>query len=225
MKTFVAMITIAGILGAAACRPGGQLETRTFQLNNLEASEAYELLAPYVYDDRDGAPGRISSTNDAVTVRELPENLRRIEAVLDEFDRPLEAVRLNFMLVEADGFTGVDAEIADVEEELRKLFSFRGYRLASRAALQTVEDGYVSQLLGDYSVSGRIHRLDVAEDGGSLTLAIELSNLFATTVNIPLGETVVLGSGQIPPSFREDGSTVEAAILVVTPELVEPRQQ
>lgn len=214
-------------LMTGACRPGGQLETRTFQLTNLEADEAYHLLEPYIYQDREGVPGMMSATDDAITVRELPENLRRIEAVLAEFDRPLDGVRLNFMLIEADGFTGSDPAIADIEEELRKLFSFQGYRLAARAALQTVEDGFVSQVLGDrgYEVAGRIHRLDVDESGGSLTMEVELSNLFTTTVSIPLGETVVLGSGQIPDYLRQDGSAVQAAILVVTPELVEPRQR
>lgn len=226
-RRLAAGLPVAAILAAAACRPAGQLETRTFELSNLPPDEAYRLLEPYVYPDRDGVPGMMSSTHDAITVRELPENLRRIEAVLAEFDRPLQAVRLNFLLIEADGFTGSDAAIADVEEELRKLFSFRGYRLAARAALQTVEDGHVTQLLGDrgYQVAGRIHRLDVDGDGGSLTMDVELSNLFATTVTVPLGETVVIGSGQIPESYREDGSTVQAAILVVTPELVDARQR
>lgn len=223
----------AGVLAAGAlllvgaCRPAGQLTTRTFHLNNLEASEAFALLEPYVYAEREGAPGLMSATDDAVTVRELPENLQRIEAVLAEFDRPLHAVRLHFQLVEAVSHVHSDPSIAQVEEELRKLFNFDGYRLAARAALQTVEDGYVSQVLGDrgYEVGGRIHRLDVKDEGGALTMEVELSGLFATTVSIPLGETVVLGSGQIPEHLRFNDASVQAAILVVTPELVEQRQR
>ena len=44
-------------------------------------------------------------------------------------------VQLIFQLVEADGFTDDDPEISDVVSELRKLFSFRGYRLLSTSVL------------------------------------------------------------------------------------------
>lgn len=41
------------------------------------------------------------------------------------------SVRLLFHLVQADGFTEQDPEIADIVAELRKTFNFRGYRLLS----------------------------------------------------------------------------------------------
>jgi len=44
--------------------------------------------------------------------------------------------------------------------------------------------------------------------------------VFRTTVTIPLGETVVLGSGHI--SMAESGE--EAAIPAVTPRIVDERQ-
>lgn len=211
------------VVGLTACRPAGELETRTFQLRYIEPDEAVGLLNPYVYGSREGAPGMMSPSPEAVTVRELPENLERIEAVLAEFDRPPATVSLHFMLIEADGFTASDPAIADVEEELRKLFNFQGYRLAARSTLQALEGGFVEQVVGDvgYRITGQVN--DVDTEGGELSMDIELRGLFTTRVRIPLGETVVLGSGQVPGSWG--GPEARAAILVVTPELVEERQQ
>lgn len=209
-------------LGLAACRPAGELETRTFELSYIEPDDAIGFLEPYVYGDREGAPGVMTQAPNAVTVRELPENLARIEAVLAEFDRPPATVSLHFMLIEADGFTESDPAIAEVEEELRKLFNFQGYRLAARSTLQTVEGGFVEQVVGDagYQIHGEV--TDVNPETGELSMYIELQGLFTTRVRIPLGQTVVLGSGQLVGPAAE---SARAAILAVAPELVESRQE
>lgn len=215
----------AGILAAAllltgACQPGNELETRTFEVRHLGQNEVAGLVDPYIYGTREGAPGASSFTRGALTVRELPENLDRIAEVLERFDRPPPTVRLHFQVIEADGFTGSDPEIAEIEEELRKLFNFQGYRLAARTVLQTLEGGEVGQSVGGlgYMIQGFVREVRRQDDGGRLTMEIGIDNLFTTTVSVPLGETVVLGSGQLPGGFEGD---VRAAILVVRPELVE----
>ncbi|MFQ5538400.1 MAG: hypothetical protein ACE5GJ_13225 [Gemmatimonadota bacterium] len=118
------------VLAAAACSRGPGLETRTFALENLAPHEAEALVAPYVFDDRERNPGTMSRTGGAITVRETPDNLDKIERVMEQFDVAQPEVRLTFQLVEADGFSGTDPAIAEVEKELRKVFDFKGYRLA-----------------------------------------------------------------------------------------------
>lgn len=217
---------VALVLAMTACLPGNELETRTFELEHVDSDDVTGLIEPYVYRDRDGAEGTIGMTERTVTVRELPENLDRIAAVLEQFDRPPPVVRLNFKVIEADGFSGSDHAIAGIEEELRKLFNFDGYRLAAQTAIQTLAGGgYVQQTVGDertYRIVAQV--LDVSERDGraSMTLAIELEELFSTTVSIPLGDTVVLGSGQLQDWMSGvPGTSLRAAILVVTPELVD----
>lgn len=217
---------VALLLAMTACLSGNELETRTFELQHLDADEITGLIEPYVYRGREGAEGTIGMTERTVTVRELPENLDRIAAVLEEFDRAPSVVRLNFKVIEADGFSGSDAAIAGIEEELRKLFNFDGYRLAAQTAIQTLAGGgYVEQTVGDertYRIVAQV--LDVSERDGraSMTLAIELEELFSTTVSIPLGDTVVLGSGHLQDWMTGvSGTSLRAAILVVTPELVD----
>jgi len=199
LKTVVGSAALCMLLFMSACE-GPSLETRTFRVDHLEPHEVTALLDPYVYGDRADAPGSLSAIDGAITVRETSDNLARIERVLAEFDEPRPDVRLFFQLIEADGFTDSDPRIADVEVELRKLFQFRGYRLAGEATVLATDYAEIAQGMrasggGLFELSGRVFRQDsetirladmmfTSDDGWSLR----------TSVNIRNGQTIVLGS-------------------------------
>lgn len=183
----------------SACR-GGDLEVRTFELEHLDPGTAASLIDPYVYGERADAPGTVSVIEGAVTVRETPDNLDQIARVLAEFDRPQPDARLHFQLIEADGFVGADERIADVEEELRRIFQFRGYRLAGEAVVAISDGSEIQQRLrtsdGLYQITGtvgmaassgiRVHHVSLWDERSGLILE--------TSVNVRLGQTLVLGS-------------------------------
>jgi hypothetical protein len=199
-------------LAVAACDSGGvELETRTFRIESLPPGKVQEIVAPYVFRDREANPGALSVTEGALTVRETADNLARIERVLEEFDRPEGTLRLRFQVIEADGAEGTDPEIASVEEELRKLFRFEGYRLTGEGVI-TVADGaeFNQDLTGrreGWHVSGRVWRTSNAVRIDEVQLWGP-EPLFETSVNIRPGQTLVLGSARAP-----EGSG--AIILVV----------
>ena len=234
-------IVLALALVAGGCDRGDDLETRTFRLNHLDAGDAIELISPYVYSEREGAPGKASVTRNAITVREERANLDRIAEVLDEFDRPEPTVLLRFQLIEADGFEQTDPAIAEVEEQLRKLFRFEGYRLVADAVLRGTERELVSQYLGPasrpavggggasagrratseddepiYEVLAHIDRVRGAVDAPTVHLQVELemwgADLLNTSVNVRSGQTIVLGTAR-PRGDRG------ALVLTVTPEI------
>ncbi|GMV04099.1 MAG: hypothetical protein AMXMBFR53_03800 [Gemmatimonadota bacterium] len=193
-RTFPALLATAFLL--AGCQRAPRLETRTFALEHLRGYEAIVLVEPYIYGDREGAPGTASQTDNALTVRETADNLDQIARVLAQFDVPRPDARLRFQLIEADGFTGRDERIAAVEDELRRLFQFRGYRLAGEAYVTATDDSSVEQGLGPRHVvaaevflgAGFIRLENVrlwSHDGG---------DRLTTTVNIRPGQTLVLGS-------------------------------
>jgi hypothetical protein len=193
-------LALAGTLGTlAACRPDPSLETQTFRVNTLQPHEVAELIAPYVDGNREGAPGAVSVIDGALTVRETADNLSRIERVLAEFDRPRPDMRLHFQLIEADGFTDSDPRIADVEDQLRQLFQFRGYRLAGEATVTATDRAEIVQALrasdGMYEIQSNVYRI-----GGGQTrlegvrLVSENGFHLETSVNIRAGQTIVLGS-------------------------------
>ena len=120
-------------------------------------------------------------------------------------------VRLVFQLVEADGFQDQDQEIADVVEELRELFRFDGYRLASTGLVNATPRGYASTMLtggalGFYQVEVSLEPVveDMEEGPDRISpdrvrIGVELRHeedgtAMNATVTVRDGQTLVLGS-------------------------------
>ncbi len=219
---FLAAFTL--LLPLAAC--GGResrLDVRTFQLRHRSGYDVERLIAPYVFTDRPGAPGEMSSTADAITVRETPDNLEKIARVLEEYDRPVPSMFLRFQLLEADGGAEPDSSIREVVEQLSRILSFRGYRLLGEAVVAVPDlgsgGGSFSQKLGDRSLSlgvdgeavllrpgvVRLERVSLWEALRSRTGETEL---LETSVSIREGQTVVIGTTR----RTTDGRTVILAV-------------
>jgi len=211
---------VGALLLASAC---GQesLETQTFELQFLDPEEAVEMVTPYVYDDRPDAPGLVTHFADGITVRETPDNLERIGRVLGEYDRAKPAVRLHFQLIEANGREGTDPRIADIEAALRELFRFDGYELIAEAPMGAMEGSGSSMVLQssmqEFFLMAEVHGVRGSSSAGAVSLNVTLRGSLAgeigTSMTVPVGETVVLGSTQ--PAHGG------AIILTVRPELVE----
>lgn len=214
-------------LGIDACQQAPVLETRTFELQYMRPDEALVMIQPYVYGDRPGASGLATHFSGGITVRETPESLARIEAVLEEYDRPQPGVRLHFQVIEADGFVGRDARIADVQEALEELFRFDGYQLVTEAQLAMIEGTNTNQTISedgrDFRFMGQV--LDVRGSGSTASVTLEillqaeeaatgqLVGVIQSSMVVPVGQTVVIGSTK-----PRDQPTM---ILTVRPELVE----
>ena len=218
----LAFVAVAAVwAGFRFASSGPALDTRTFELLYLEQYEATPLIEPYVYFDRPDAPGTISATSNAITVRETPDNIEKIQRVLAEYDRPKPTVRLYFQLIEADGATTTDPAIAEVEAELRKLFRYEGYRLLTEAVVGGTEGSHIEQVVGSgdnqWIVTATIENVRAMGDSGTVGVAAgvrsPMRGEFETTVNARFGQTLVLGNAQL----MGDGGTL---ILTVRPELV-----
>jgi len=179
-----------------------ELETRTFELLHLEDWVAQDLVEPYVYADRPGAPGKVSVVEGKLTVRETADNLHRIEETLLEFDRPKPAVRLTFQIIEANGGAEVDPRIAEVETALRRLFRFEGYRLVGEVMVHGTAGNQVFQEfdvpdLGASAIEATIRDVRSDSAGGSVQLEMRFHagsrTVFGTTVRVRAGQTAVLG--------------------------------
>lgn len=206
----------------AACGNGPDLEARTFELRHLDPGEAVEMVAPYIYTDRPDGPGAVTSFSGGITVRETEDNLQKIARVLEEHDRPEPGVRLHFQIIEADGFEGDDDRIRDVEAALRQLFRFEGYRLVAEAQMAAMEGSASRQVFEEsgreFGISARVEQVRATRAGsGTVVLSVELRTIdlgsaIETTMAVPVGQTVVLGSAKPPGA--------PTLILIVRPELV-----
>lgn len=201
-----------------------KLDVQTFNLEYRSGYEASELISPYVFGDREGAPGDMSATVDAITVRETRDNLDKIGRVLAEFDRPIPGVRLYFQLIEADSFQEEDPAIADVVDELRSLFRFDGYRLLGEAMVPVAggtmdRQSFSQRFLGvdnpiTVEAAARVMatgtvRLDPVQ------LRDTWDELLTTSVNLTPGQTIVIGGTQARTRL-EGGSPGGETVLILT---------
>jgi hypothetical protein len=207
-----------------ACSAGGpSLDTRTYALKYLRGGDAAPIIAPYVYTDRQRAKGMFTVSDNAITVRETPDNLDKIARVLAEYDRPRPFIRLSFHLIEADGAATTDPAIRDIETTLRQLFRFSGYRLVAEGVASVTEKGEVTQQLTaapGYVLNSSVERLAGSADSATVELSVRLQGAgsgFRTTVTIPAGKTAVLGNVQALPNGRTLILTVRPELLTTSP--------
>jgi hypothetical protein len=221
---FVGVILLAA--SNISCSDGPALETRTFELMYLDDDVASELVAPYVYFDRQGQNGAMTVVEGKLTVRETTDNLDRIARVLAEFDTPKPGVRLRFQLIEADGFDSTDPEIMEVENALRDVFRFEGYQLIGEALINGIAGSWVQQdVPSDDGVVFRIHAgissIRTDSEGGSVQLQVELQAwgdaLLGTSLRVRSGQTAVLGSAALRTGEKSD----RTLILAVRPEIID----
>jgi hypothetical protein len=205
MKRLVVLAAV--LLAMAGCDPTRGMETRTFVLHRLSNEEAIALLTPYVQDG-----GNLSSKGKWITVRDRPERLKAIQDVLRRYDGDENAldVMLHVQVVEADGFTGRDSAIADIEQTLRQTFRYRGYRLAGEAYIQAREGSTFRRSMGrgaasgqnqgGYQLEGRVDRVTTSQNEQRIPVDIQLRGPtqggfvdVASTVTATMGKPTVLG--------------------------------
>lgn len=214
----------------AACGRAPNLETRTFRLQSLADHVALAVIEPYVYGDRPNAPGAATAMQGVLTVRETSDNLDRIARVLEEFDNPRQSVTLHFQVILANGAGSADPAIAEVEEELRRLFRFVGYRLMAQGSVTGLEQSHVNQkmftqdpdnqsrarlMFSFYDIDASIGKVSSGGESGMVELEVQLggngSLLFGASVVLGIGNTIVLGTLQLPDN--------QALILTLRAEL------
>ena len=200
-----------------ACGSGVTLETRTFRLQSLDDSVARTIIEPYVFWDRPDAPGTVTAIQGVLTVRETSDNLDRIARLLEEFDRPRQSVTLHFQVIVANGAGSADPAIAEVEEELRRLFRFAGYRLVAHGSVTGLEQSHTNQkmftqdpdnqsrarlMFSFYDVSVDIGKVMGSGESTMVELEVQLDGnnevLFNASVVLGIGNTIVLGTLQLP---------------------------
>ena len=221
----VLLVAFLGILGGRfwASEGSPRLDVRTFTLENRSGYEAAELVGPYIFGDREKAPGSMSATPNAISIRETPDNLDRIARVLAEFDQPIPGLRLRFQLIEADSFRDPDPAIAEVVEELRDLFRFDGYQLLAEAVVGVAGGSREGQefsqnFLGTEDSFSVTARAEVSQPGTIRLDPVELWQegrevLLQTSVNLTPGQTVVIGGARARVGGRSLILTVKAEAM------------
>ena len=223
MKTMRMTAVLIGLFVMAGCSRAPKLEIETFEVNHLDAYRLSQLVEPYIFYDREGTDGMYTLSGNVLTVRETPDNLARIAAVLHRYDIKKPSIMLHIDVIEANG-GDVDPSIQDIADRLRELFRFTGYTKVAGGIISVTEDGMVKQTMGASSGSAfefqaRFGRL--ANEDGEWTLYAENLDLrrqdgttISTSALLRVGQTTLVGTSL-------EGPDVKAVILAVRPEIHE----
>lgn len=229
----VALALVTPLRLVAQEPPRAQVVVQTFNLRWISSTDAAQLVSPYVQGPTTGAYSAGPNMH-AITVRGTSAMMARVDSILRENDRQPATLVLRFQLIAAVDSIVHDPSIVDLDATLRGLFKFGGYRLLAQGSTRVSEASQfllsVSSGSEHYEIEGTIHSVRTGRGAGSADLNVGLigpagpfqvgnaaaaSRIFSTGLNVPLGQTIVLGSGAGPrPS--------EALILTVHTELAPP---
>lgn len=216
MKRYViAILLVLMTCGAALAEPaadGKALTVRTYQFKYKDADRAAAAIKALM-----SAEGSLSiqPSANSLVVTDHPDNLKQISAALATFDAPAQAFKLSVRLISAaklEGSPRVPDELRDVAPKLAML------RYNSFEDLGSIEveghegePGLVDMQTG-YRADFRIGEYDPASDSVKINdfrlsklqgaHKDELAQLLKTSLNLKLGQTVILGASKASGSQR-----------------------
>jgi Bacterial type II/III secretion system short domain len=214
--TVLAMLLVTATAFADVADMGQNLTVRTFQFKHKQADKAAAVIKPLM--SAEGSMSIQPSANSLV-VTELPENLKKIAAALAQFDAPAQQLNLSIRLVGASRGSAdeahVDPVLSDVESKLALLrYNVLEYIGGANASGREGEPGVVQ--LNGYRADFRFGEYDPASDSVKLSEfrlskleGDQLSPMLKTTLNLKIGQTVIIGATKQPNSNR-------ALMIVVT---------
>src|SRR5687767_10618395 len=215
MKRFFCIVLTLLLLSAPAfaddaAEVGKSLTVRTFSFKHKQAENAAAAIKSLM--SAEGTMSIQPSTN-ALVVSDLPANMKNIAAKLADFDRAAQPFRLSVRLVSASRVA--EGEPARVASELRdvapKLALLRYNALDSIGGTEILgkegEPGLVD--LTGYRAEFKFGEYDPASDSIKVSdfklsrlEGDQLTPMMKTTLNLKLGQTIVLSATRQPQSQR-----------------------
>jgi hypothetical protein len=194
MRKLLAFVLVGCLASSVGAQTPVPLETKTIELKHLKPAEAVNLLRPYLVN-AGGMVDMVSENMPIVTIRDIADNIGRMEKVLAKYDHSPATIRLVFQLIEADtgprlvATAGARGLEQDLESTLRSVLRFSGYRLLAQGVATSGENSNISQKLAKAD-EGWYYSL--MADVGTIRLSdATLQSATMTTRNASVGQAVV----------------------------------
>ncbi len=195
----MALLFLSVAAFADAADVGKSLSVRTFQFKHKQADRAAAIIKSHL--SADGSMS-IQPAANALVVTDDPENLKEIAGLLATFDTPPQPFRLTVRLISAGrGGKGerLPEELRDVESKLAVLRYDSVESIGSaEVGGKEGEPGIVS--LAAYRADFKFGEYDPASDTISISdfqlsrlTGDQLTPMLKTTLNLKLGQTIVVG--------------------------------
>lgn len=208
----VAVATLAFPAWAADDAAEQALVARAFELRHKDADQAAAAIKSLI-----SAEGSISiqPSKGALVITDHPENLARITKLLERYDVPARRFHLDLTLVSASRSGNpkpVPEDLREISRKLSGVFRFNSFdRLGGIIASGREGEAVVLDVDGTYRASFRFGSWDPVTDSVRIE-EFRLDRvvggtpsgepLLKTTLNLRLGQTVVLGASRQPDSQR-----------------------
>jgi hypothetical protein len=188
---------------------GKSLTVRTFQFKFKKAENAAAVIKPLMSEE-----GSISirSSGNSLVVTDQPENLKKIAAALADFDVEAQAFRLSVRLVAATRAGANEGRIpAELKDVASKLALLRYNALDNIGSAEVLgKEGEPGEIdLTGYRADFKFGEYDASSDSINVTdfklSRLEgdvLSPMMKTTLNLKLGQTVIISAQKQAQSQR-----------------------
>jgi Bacterial type II/III secretion system short domain len=211
---FVSALLTSESAFADAADVGKTLTAKTFVFKHKQADKAANVIKTIL--SAEGSMSIQPSTN-ALVVTDLPENMKKIAAALATFDAPVQSLQLSIRLVSAGrgAQNKVDPALADVASKLALLrYNVLESLGTAQANGKEGEPGVVS--IQGYRADFHFGEYDPASDSVQVAdfklfrlEGDQLAPLLKTTLNLRIGQTVIIGA-------TRDAQSQRALMIVVT---------
>jgi hypothetical protein len=208
----ILMVFCASIALADQAAPAAEertLSVFTYQFKHKQAEKAATAIKTLV--SAEGTVAIQPATN-SVVITDRAENLKNISAAIQRFDTPPQPVKLSVRLVTAARVEGGGAVPESLKELAPKLAMFR-YNSFDMVGSVNVDgregEPGILDLGAGYRADFRFGEFDPASDSIQLAdfklsklHADQLAQVFKTTLNLKVGQTLILGAARDPQSQR-----------------------
>lgn len=221
VKYFVQSILVLFLAGGVAlaepqpqpAQEGKTLAVRSFQLKYKEADKAAAAIKPLM--SADGQVSMQPSTS-SLTITDRPENLKEIARALALFDTPAQTFRLHVQLVAASRVQGAAPRVTDSLREVATklaMLRFNSFENLGEIDVEGKEgDPGLVDLPSGYRADFRFGEFENDSDSIKVTdfrlskvggaQRDVLNQLLKTSLNLKLGQTVIIGASKVPQSQK-----------------------
>lgn len=194
---------------------------QSFQVRHRPPGEIFERLRSEL-----GPFGQIVSMVGAqITLKDTPERIAGIKALLSELDLPPASIwlKMSALVASSDGpaENTLPDDLRTISKKLESLFRYKSYKLLESAHFSALENERCSILFGQGHYRTDIQRVEVARDNSPVIKLKDIAIIklpenipvLMTSVSIPQGDTIILGASNAD-------ATGKALIVIVKAELV-----
>lgn len=211
-NAFVLMVVLS-LLAATAFAEGSGVAVRSFQFRYKQAENAAIAIKPLVSSEGSFS---IQPSSNTLVVTDRPENLKNIAAAVAQYDKPARGVKITIRLVAASRQANpakVPADLVELSNKLSGVLRFNSFEKLGEITAEGKEgDPVITNVDGVYRAEFKIGEYDPLSDtirvadfqlskmqqGGNGAL----TPLLKTSLNLKVGQTVILGASKSAESGR-----------------------